>query len=366
MREPSPEPSPASARDHAACRALICAGSKSFFAASLVLPRSVRRPAYALYAFCRVADDAVDREGGRCEAVARLHMRLDRAYAGRPLPDPVDRAFAAVVRDYAMPRALPEALLEGLAWDAEGRRYDELDDVYAYAARVAGAVGAMMAVLMGVRDRPALARACDLGIAMQLTNIARDVAEDARSGRLYLPRSWLAEVGVDADAWLAAPAFDGRVRGLVRRLLEHADALYDRAAPGIDALPFACRPGIHAARRIYAEIGRALERQGADPALGRAVVSTTRKLDLLARAALDSGRRSALPLTAPPLAQVRFLVEAVAAAPAPLPPPERVGLDGMIRVIHAMAERDREHRIRTTRGRAIHGLAGAEWTASSS
>jgi phytoene synthase len=367
MLQPSFEFPVESAADHDACRALICDGSKSFFAASMVLPRRVCRPAYALYAFCRVADDAVDREGGEREAVERLRMRLDRAYEGRPLPDPVDRAFACVVHAYAMPRALPEALLEGLAWDAEGRRYDDLSGVYAYSARVAGAVGAMMAVLMGVRSAPVLARACDLGVAMQLTNIARDVADDAREGRLYLPRTWLAEQGIEPEAWLATPVFDERIRRLVRRLLRRADELYARSTPGIDALPRPCRPGIHAARRIYREIGRVLEtEQEADPSVRRAVVSHGRKAKLLGRALADSAVRSPLPLAAPTLAEVSFLVDAVVDAPAPLAADRPVGIGGIVNVLHAMAERDREHRIRTTRGYGIADLAGAEWTASSS
>jgi phytoene synthase len=309
-----------------------------------------------------VADDAVDLEGGEREAVARLRMRLDRAYQGRPLPDPVDRAFAGVVYDYGMPRALPEALLEGLAWDAEGRRYDDLAGIYAYSARVAGAVGAMMAVLMGAREPAVVARACDLGVAMQLTNIARDVADDAREGRLYLPRAWMAEAGLDPDAWLAEPIYDVRLRGVVRRLLTRADALYERAAPGIDALPPGCRPGIHAARRIYREIGRALQAQDCDPSRGRAVVSGRRKLQLLTRALVDCLAWSRRSIDTPALPEVRFLVDAVAAAPAPAAR-ERVGIGGMVNVIHAMAERDREYRIRTTRGCA---LGEVEWTTSSS
>jgi phytoene synthase len=366
MLQPSSEPPEACWADHAACRELICDGSKSFFAASTVLPSEVCQPAYALYAFCRVADDAVDLEGGEREAVERLRMRLDRAYEGRPLPDPVDRAFACVVHQYGMPRALPEALLEGLAWDAEGRHYEDLADVYAYAARVAGAVGAMMSVLMGTREPAVIARACDLGVAMQLTNIARDVADDAREGRLYLPREWMREAGLEPDAWLADPVYDERLRRLVARLLASAEALYDRAAPGIDALPSGCRPGIHAARRIYREIGRAVEAQGCDPSCGRAVVSKGRKMRLLARALADCLAWSRRPIAAPALAEVQFLVDAVAAEPAPVRPQTRAGIDGMVNVIHAMAQRDREYRIRTTRGHGVIGLAEAEWTASSS
>jgi 15-cis-phytoene synthase len=366
MLQPSFEPPDAGWADHAACRALICDGSKSFFAASKVLPSEVCQPAYALYAFCRVADDAVDLDGGEREAVERLRMRLDRAYEGRPLPDPVDRAFACVVYEYALPRALPEALLEGLAWDAEGRRYDDLAGVYAYSARVAGAVGAMMAVLMGAREPAVVARACDLGVAMQLTNIARDVADDAREGRLYLPRAWMEEAGLDPDGWLAEPFYDARLRRVVRRLLACADGLYERAAPGIDALPSGCRPGIHAARRIYREIGRAVEAQDCDPSRGRAVVSTRRKVQLLAGAFADCLAWSRRPIDVPALAEVSFLVDAVAAAPAPVRSERQVGIDGMVNVIHAMAERDRAYRIRTTRGYALSELAEAEWTASSS
>lgn len=366
MLQPSSEPPEACWADHAACRELICDGSKSFFAASTVLPSEVCQPAYALYAFCRVADDAVDLDGGEREAVDRLRMRLDRAYQGRPLPDPVDRAFAGVVYEYGLPRALPEALLEGLAWDAEGRRYDDLSGVYAYSARVAGAVGAMMAVLMGAREPAVVARACDLGVAMQLTNIARDVADDAREGRLYLPRAWMAEAGLDPEAWLAEPVYDARLCGVVRRLLRCADALYERAAPGIDALPSGCRPGIHAARRIYREIGRAVEAQQCDPSRGRAVVSKRRKVHLLACALTDCLAWSRRPIDARALAEVSFLVDAVAAAPAPVRRERSAGIGGMVNVIHAMAERDREYRIRTTRGCALSELAEAEWTASSS
>ena len=308
------------AADLAACRALLRGGSRSFHAASLLLPARVRAPASALYAFCRLADDAVDLGGGRPAAVARLRERLARAYEGRPLPIPADRAFAVVVSRHGIPRALPEALLEGLAWDAEGgRRYGDLPALEAYAARVAGSVGCMMAVLMGVRDRGALARACDLGVAMQLTNIARDVGEDARAGRLYLPLRWLREAGVDPDAWLARPVFDPALAAVVRRLLLAADELYRRAGAGIAALPAGCRPGIRAAGLLYAGIGREVERRGFDSVGARARVSGSRKTALLLRAALPEGfGRSARAAAAAPLAATRFLVESV---PGTAPPP---------------------------------------------
>ncbi|MFZ5558066.1 MAG: phytoene/squalene synthase family protein [Pseudomonadota bacterium] len=297
-----------------ACRRLLRAGSRTFFLASLVLPRGVRGDATGLYAFCRLADDVVDLDTEKHAALAQLRERLARVYQGRPLPIPADRAFAAVVARCDIPRALPEALLEGFQWDAEGRRYDDFAGVCAYSARVAGTVGAMMAMIMGVRERHVAARACDLGVAMQLTNIARDVGEDARAGRLYLPLAWLREAGIDADAWLARPQFSAALGAVVQRLLHAADVLYRRAGAGVAQLPPACRPGMNAARVLYAEIGRELERRGLDSISQRAVVPFSRKLQLLPGALAGAGAAEA-DLAAPALAETVFLVEAVAAAP---------------------------------------------------
>jgi phytoene synthase len=303
------------AADLAACRALLRGGSKSFHAAGKLLPARIHEPAAALYAFCRVADDEID-EGGGPAALTALHTRLDAAYAGCPHPYPADRALAAVATRYAIPRALPAALLDGFAWDQSGRQYETLAELEAYAARVAGSVGAMMALLMEERRPEVVARACDLGVAMQLTNIARDVGEDARNGRLYLPRAWMREAGLDPEAWLAAPRFDARLATVTRRLLDAADALYLRSEGGIACLPVSCRPGIGAARFIYAEIGRAVERAGLDSVTRRAVVPSRRKAVLLARS-LGALLMPRPPVGAPPLEATRYLVEAIAAAPLP-------------------------------------------------
>lgn len=311
-----PDPAHASAADRAACRSAIRAGSKSFFAASMLLPPAVRGSAYGLYAFCRLSDDAVDEAGGnRAAALARLERRLTAAVAGRPRNHPADRALADVLARHAIPEALPRALLEGLAWDARGRRYDTLSELAAYAARVAGTVGAMMTLVMGVRDGAVLARACDLGVAMQFTNIARDVGEDARAGRLYLPRAWLDEAEIEVGTFLADPQLSPGLQRVVARLLAAADGLYARAEPGIAALPFGCRPAIRAAGTIYAGIGRAVEANGLDSINRRARVSGGQKAGLLARAVLPAGRPPGL--AEPPLPETAFLVEAVLTHPVP-------------------------------------------------
>jgi phytoene synthase len=303
------------AADMAACRELLHQGSLTFFAASLMLPRKVREPASALYAFCRLADDVVDDGDGSPGLILGLRTRLDNAYAGRPAPCAADRALAAVVAAYDIPRTLPEALLEGFEWDAAGRRYESLDDLCHYAARVAGAVGAMMSLLMGVRSEDGLARACDLGVAMQLSNIARDVGEDACMGRLYLPRQWMRDAGLDPDAWLAKPVFNPALASVVARLLAAADALYGRVDAGVAQLPASCRPGINAARFLYAEIGHEVARRGGDSVTQRAVVPGRRKAWLLLRALVS---RPGPGEWLPALPATRYLVDsALLSQPAP-------------------------------------------------
>jgi 15-cis-phytoene synthase len=298
------------------CRDAIRTGSLSFHAASKLLPAHVRRPALALYAFCRLADDAVDESDDKAPAVLSLRDRLDLVYQGRPRNTPADRAFAAVVADYDMPRALPEALLEGLAWDALGRNYHSFSELLSYCARVAAAVGAMMCVLMRVRDADALARACDLGLAMQLTNIARDIGEDARAGRLYLPLDWLAEQGIDPAEFMANPTACPQLRLLTRRLLTEADRFYARSEAGVPALPMACRPGIFAARHVYAGIGADVARGGYDSINRRARTTRNQKLGWLALSVARSGLSMVLPrpatLYAAPAEEVAFLVQAAA------------------------------------------------------
>ena len=300
----SPDRSLASAADHAACRTMLAGGSKTFMLASCFLPWRVRDPSIALYAFCRQADDAVDL-GGDEGALDALCRRLDAIYAGAPLDSPADRAFADAVAQFSIPMSLPLALLDGFRWDLEGRRYETVTGLEAYGARVAGAVGAMMALVMGASDVRALARACDLGVAMQLTNIARDVGEDARMGRLYLPLEWMARENIDVERFLAEPSCSPGLRRVVQRLLQRAEDFYASADLGIEGLPTPCRPSIRAARRLYAEIGRQVEANDFDSVSRRAIVPTGRKLAIAAGALTAAS--PAVP-SGPVLAGAEFLL----------------------------------------------------------
>lgn len=298
--------------DHELCAESLRRGSRSFNAAALLLPTRIRVPAKGVYAFCRACDDLVDNSADPHDGVALISRRLDAIYAGRPMDHPEDREFARVVRGYSIPRQLPQALVEGFLWDADGRRYNDADELLGYAARVAATVGLMMAILMGVRDRHAFARAADLGLAMQLTNIARDVGEDARHGRIYLPLGWLAAESLDPEDLLDSPRFSPELGRVIARLLALADGFYERSLTGLADLPADCRIAIASAARIYRAIGREIEENGHDSVDHRAHTSAGYKTFLIA-ASLHSLLPAQKVATAAPDTQTQFLVEAACA-----------------------------------------------------
>jgi phytoene synthase len=208
-----------------ACRRWIAEHSKSFYLSSWLLPRDVREASWALYAFCRRADDAVDELEARADPlknVELLRARLSDVYRGTPPPHPIDRAFARVAQHYEIPESLPGALLDGMQMDAHGRQYESTEDLLLYCFRVASVVGLMMTcIMLGSARAPRIVwlRAADLGIAMQLTNIARDVGEDARRGRVYIPSAWLEDVGIDRESLLTLDRSTPATKALTRRAL---------------------------------------------------------------------------------------------------------------------------------------------------
>jgi len=267
-------------RQNPLARRILAHHSRSFAFAARLLPAWCRDDAAALYAWCRRCDDAVDspRDSvARAAAVAQLRAELARIYGPAVESDPVLAGFQEVVRRHAIPRRYPQDLVDGMAMDVGAVRYRTFDDLLLYCYRVAGTVGLMMARIMNVRDPSALRRAADLGIAMQLTNICRDVAEDAARDRIYLPADVL-------EAWRRPGDPGGEVARAVAELLRRADDFYASADAGLPALPVRCAIGIRAARLIYAEIGRVIARRQFDVRAGRAVVSRARKIWLALRA----------------------------------------------------------------------------------
>ena len=330
------------------CKQQLSNGSRSFYFASHLLPSVMQHAACGLYAFCREADDLVDEGDDPKAALELLHQRLDKIYDAKPEYRHTDRVLTQIVHPYHVPRGLLNALLEGFAWDAEGKIYHSIDDVYDYSARVAGAVGVMMSVLMGVRDPEILARAADLGTAMQLTNIARDVGEDARLGRIYLPLDELASEGIDPKQLLANPQFNEGIGVVTERLLQRAQWLYQRADNGIAQLPRKYQPGIRAARKLYSAIGDKVGDLGYNSVDQRAIVATGKKFSLLSTAIVFTQARSER-IDTPALPQNQFLIDAVVETGTTAPPvksdPFKVRTLWMLDLFETLRERDRNARV---------------------
>lgn len=278
---PAPD---ASAIAIAIAKGVLATKSKSFALASKLLPSESRDDVAILYAWCRYADDAIDLAPveERAAALERLRRELDDAYASVSTGDAVIDAFGALARKRAIPRAYPDALLDGFAMDVARARYETLDDLLLYCFRVAGVVGAMMCHVIGLSESSALRPAVHLGIAMQLTNVCRDVAEDAADGRVYLPATML---GVDPAAIVACTAKHRTdVVRTVAALLHLADGFYRSADGGMRALPWRAALAVRTARLVYAAIGDRLARASFDPLRGRVFVPLLFKLWLVLRA----------------------------------------------------------------------------------
>ncbi len=231
----------------------IEAGSKSFATASKLFDAKTRRSALMLYAWCRHCDDVTDGQslGFRTAdaptdtpqaRIALLRALTLEAYAGKPMREPNFAAFQEVALAHQIPPALALDHLEGFAMDVRDERYHTFDDTLRYCYHVAGVVGLMMARVMGVRDEAVLDRACDLGLAFQLTNIARDIVEDAAIGRCYLPEAWLQEEGLRADT-LTDRAHRPALARLAARLVDEAEPYYASARAGLPDCRYAA-PGL--------------------------------------------------------------------------------------------------------------------------
>lgn len=273
-------------------RAIIRKHSKSFSLAALLLGPALRDAASGLYAYCRRADDAIDLAEPTMAAAKVLELRaeLEDVYAGRSLSDPVLVELQRLVFETRIPRAYPEALLEGFQLDAEDRVYESMSDLYYYCWCVAGSVGAMMCHVLGVRRERALRHAAHLGMAMQLTNICRDVAEDFERGRLYLPSELVPGLDARRASRVLPRSYSGACAAAVRRLLAEADVLYASGDLGLPYLSFRSRLAVSTARHVYAAIGRKLLARDADVLAGRLFVSAPEKAWQVARASFSSLR----------------------------------------------------------------------------
>jgi len=277
----------------ARCQAIAREHGRSFYLACRCLPAPRRRAVLATYAYCRIADDIVDHAQARGPTAAAAALADWEAQLISP-DDPVAVAFAATRKQFSVPIEPVRDLLDGIRMDLTTTRYATWDELRTYCYRVAGTVGLMVAPILGCRETWALDHAAALGIAMQLTNILRDVAEDARLGRLYLPLDEIIAFGCDPEAILAGrpgPRFPELMAFEVAR----ARALYAHALLGVPALAPSGRFATLAASRLYAGILRRIELMEYDVFRTRAHVSSPRKLGTLATVGVTFVRMTVVP-----------------------------------------------------------------------
>ena len=264
---------------YAFCRRLTARHSKSFYFASALLPAEKRQAVRALYAFCRISDDIVDQSahdpGGQLE---RWRQKILTAKPDGD--DPVALAWADTCDQYQIPQRYAEQLIEGVARDLDQVRYDTFADLTTYAYGVASTVGLMSMHIIGFAGAEAISYAVKLGVALQLTNILRDVGEDWRNGRLYLPREELDAFGI-SDHQIAAGRVTPHWREFMRYQIERNRQLYQEAMPGIALLHPAGRLAITAAARLYQAILEDIERHDYDVFNRRAYISGRSKLSRL-------------------------------------------------------------------------------------
>ena len=282
----------------AAAGEAIRKGSRSFAAASRLFDRTTRERVWLLYAWCRRCDDLADAQdhggalgdqAGAAERLNTIRIKTTLAFAGLPTDEPAFDALGVVARETGLTMAMADAVIEGFALDAADWQPRSEADMMRYCWHVAGAVGVMMAVVMGTdpMDEDTLDRACDLGLAFQLANIARDVAEDNAAQRCYLPAEWLAEADVPPGEQMKPPHRKALAL-IVGRLCTLAGAYESSARIGAQRLKLRQRWAILAAAGIYGDIARDVARRGFRAWDTRTVVSGKRKVLWIARAGLQA------------------------------------------------------------------------------
>jgi phytoene synthase len=279
-------------------RLTIKRGSQSFSAASQLFDGHTRERAWLLYAWCRRCDDIADNQvlggelGDQSDLDARLaHIRrlTAQAFAGEPTGDPAFDALSVVASECGLTPAMAEDVIAGFALDAEDWRPRTEADMMRYCYHVAGAVGVMMAVVMGVSpdDTDTLDRANDLGLAFQLSNIARDIVEDDAAGRCYLPVEWLVEQDIEPGQH-TKPHHREELAEMAARLVALVEKHEAAARVGAERLPFRSRWAVLSAARIYGAIGRKVRARGTQAWNSRTYVPRWEKALYGARAFLSA------------------------------------------------------------------------------
>ncbi len=271
------------AHGFAMARAITREHGRTFYFASHLLPPDKRAAAYAVYALCRISDDTVDRNNSMAvrEELAKVRAAIHAAYEGAIPADDLLLAFQNTIQCYAIPQYCFDELIEGMHMDLSVHSYETFDELYHYCYRVAGVVGLIMLKIFGSGDPAADDRAVELGVAMQLTNILRDIKEDYERGRVYLPREDLQRFRVSAES-LRDSMVDDNFKALMAFQISRARDYYRKSAAGISLIADRrSRLVVCAMKDIYGAILREIEKNRYDVFSTRARVSTAGKIMLL-------------------------------------------------------------------------------------
>ncbi len=312
-------------------REAIAEGSRSFSAASHLFDKQTRERAWLLYAWCRRCDDIADgqhrgstiagRESRAADRIEGLRVLTRRALEGHPTADIAFDAFGQVAMEAGLTEQMASDVIDGFALDAADWRPHCEADLLRYCYHVAGAVGVMMARIMGVpeEDSDLLDRACDLGIAFQIANIVRDMSDDDAAGRCYLPLEWLAEADIPPGQHMKPP-YRAQLVEMVARLVALSEQHEAAARIGAAQLPFRRRWAVLAAANIYGAIGRKVRARGAAAWDHRVRIGPLAKLGHAARALAQALRKPPLPERWPETTRGEILIAVRMAGPvAPIP-----------------------------------------------
>lgn len=250
-----------------------------------MLPREKRWATYALYCFCRYADNLVDKPRDRSHAeilaeVASFEAELIIAYRTGESEHPVINSFIVVAKRYGIPQEYPLLLIKGITMDMNQNRYQSFADLHVFCYRVVAVVGVMMTYVMGYQSEEAFYYAKKLGIAMQLSNILRDIKEDKDMSRIYLPLDELAQFGVSEEDIIHERMSDNLV-GLMKCQVSRAHHYYEEAQKGIALLHRDAQFAIYTASRVYRGILYQIKNNNYNPFLGRVYVSHGKKMAIL-------------------------------------------------------------------------------------
>ncbi len=263
--------------------------AKTFYLASLFLPKEKKFASYAVYAICRLSDETVDNSApaGQKENLYELELKISRSYTGKQINEPLLAAFSQTVNKYKIPKEYFDALTRGMRMDLEIKRYEDFSSLYEYCYRVAGVVGLIMLKIFGYKDNSAEGPAVKLGVAMQLTNILRDIKEDFSRGRIYLPQDEMARFDI-SEQQLSAGNVDGKYREFLRFQIKRCRQFYNDSLQGIKLInsPL-CRFVVLCMKEVYSGILEKIEKNNYNVFTMRAQVGKLKKAGIILKILME-------------------------------------------------------------------------------